>query len=71
MNVGGEAAQGLGWRDEAVAGAGGGGLELSGREHAQSAGVATGEMLLNPLLVSGWEFAVDERANLVGIEMFD
>jgi hypothetical protein len=56
---------------EAVPCTGGGGFELRGREHAQGAGVAADEMLLDSLLVGWWKFAVDERANVVRIEMLD
>ncbi len=64
MELGGEAGEGFGWWGEALAGAGGGGFELRGGEDAQGAGVAGGEMLLDSLLLGGWEFAVD-----VGVEL--
>ena len=65
MELGGEAGEGFGrWR-EALAGAGGGGFELRGGEDTQSAGVAGGEMLLDSLLLGGWEFAVDEGVERV------
>ena len=56
---------------ETMACSGSGGFELRGREHAQGACVAGGEMLLDSLLPSRWKFAVDEGAEPFGIEMFD
>ena len=53
-----------------MAGAGGGGFELSGGEDAQSAGVASGRDVAR-LSVARWrKFAVDEDAERVRVEMF-
>src|ERR1700742_4970127 len=52
-----------------MTGASGGGFELRGGEDAKGAGVAGGEMLIDSLLLGGWEFSVDEGAKLVRAEM--
>ena len=70
MEVRGEAGEGVGGRDEAVTGAGGGGFELRSGEDAQGADVTGREMLLDSLLLGGWEFAVDVSADLVANEVF-
>jgi hypothetical protein len=56
--LGGEADESFGRWGEALAGAGGGGFELRGREDAQGAGVAGGEVLLDSLLTGGGKFSV-------------
>ena len=68
--MGGEACEGFGWWGETVAGAGGGGFDLHGGEDAQSTGVAGGDVPFDSQLLGGWEFTVDEGAELVGIKMF-
>jgi hypothetical protein len=69
MELRGEAGEGVGWRSEAIAGAGGGGFELRGGENAKGAGVAGGEMLVDSLPLGEWKFTVDEGADFVGVEM--
>ncbi len=69
VELDGEAGEGVGWWCEAVSGARGGGFELRGGEDAQGADVAGGEMLLDSLLLCGWELAVDIGAELIGTEM--
>jgi hypothetical protein len=59
-----------------MASVGEGGFEVRSGQNAESAGVASGEMALDLLLVGGREFSVDVGVELVGaemvrIEMFD
>ena len=62
MEVGGEAGEGFGGWGEALAGAGGSGFELRGGEDSEGAGVAGGEVLVDSLLLGGWELGVDVGA---------
>src|SRR5271170_4168453 len=68
--MGGEAGEGFGRWGEALAGAGGGGFELRGGEDSQGACMAGGEVMVDSLLVGGWELGVDVGTELVGIEVF-
>ena len=70
MELCGEPGEGIGRWGEALASAGDRGFELRGREDAQSAGVAGGEMLLDSLPLGGWEFAVDEGVEGRGADVF-